>query len=39
MAFIAEMTEERQKEIFPCLINEPVPCIVICQEHARPEVL
>ena len=27
MAFIAEMTEERQKEIFPCLINEEVPCI------------
>ena len=32
MAFIAEMTEERQKEIFPCLINEEVPCIVICKD-------
>ena len=39
MAFIAEMTEERQKEIFPCLINEEVPCIVICKGHAYPEVL
>lgn len=39
MAFIAEMTEERQKEIFPCLINEEVPCIVICKGHACPEVL
>ena len=39
MAFIAEMTEERQKEIFPCLINEEVPCIVICKGHPCPEVL
>lgn len=39
MAFIAEMTEERQKEIFPCLINEEVPCIVICKGHACPDVL
>lgn len=39
MAFIAEMTEERQKEIFPCLINEEVPCILICKGHACPEVL
>ena len=39
MAFIAEMTEERQKEIFPCLINEEVPCILICKGHPCPEVL
>ena len=39
MAFIAEMSEERQKEIFPCLINEEVPCIVICKGHECPKVL
>lgn len=38
-AFIEEMSDERQKEIFPCLINKEVPCIVICKGHECPEIL
>lgn len=38
-AFIAEMTDERQREIFPFLINEEVPCIIICKGHQCPSIL
>lgn len=38
-AFIEEMSDERQKEIFPCLINKEVPCIVICKGHECPPIL
>ena len=33
------MSDERQKEIFPCLINKEVPCIVICKGHECPPIL
>lgn len=38
-AFISEMTVERQKEIFPCIINEETPCIIIAKGNDCPEIL
>lgn len=39
IAFINEMSDERQKEIFPALINDLVPCIVICKGLECPAIL
>ena len=38
-AFISEMTIERQKEIFPCIINEETPCIIIAKGNDCPDIL
>lgn len=39
MAFISEMTIERQREIFPCLMNDEVPCIIIAKGNPCPPIL
>lgn len=39
MAFISEMTKDRQKEIFPCIINEETPCIIISKGNECPPIL
>ena len=39
VAFIEEMSDERQREIFPYLLNEEVPCFVICKGHPCPNIL
>lgn len=39
IAFINEMSDERQNEIFPALINDLVPCIVICKGLECPVIL
>lgn len=38
-AFISEMAIERQKEIFPCIINEETPCIIIAKGNDCPSIL
>lgn len=38
-AFINEMSEERQREIFPFLINDEVPCIIIAKGNECPAIL
>lgn len=39
MAFINEMSDERRQEIFGALLNEELPCIIICKGHKCPEIL
>ncbi|MDD8048622.1 MAG: HPr(Ser) kinase/phosphatase [Thomasclavelia sp.] len=38
-AFIEEMSSTAQKEIFSVLINDDLPCIVICKGHTCPKIL
>ena len=38
-AFINEMSEERQREIFPFLINDEVPCIIVAKGNECPAIL
>lgn len=38
-AFISEMSETRQREIFPFLINDAVPCIIIAKGNECPPIL
>lgn len=37
--FINEMSEERQREIFPFLINDEVPCIIVAKGNECPAIL
>ncbi|MDD3026474.1 MAG: HPr(Ser) kinase/phosphatase [Erysipelotrichaceae bacterium] len=39
MAFISEMTVERQKEIFPKLLHDQTPCVIICKGYTCPPIL
>ncbi len=39
MAFISEMSVERQKEIFPQLLHEETPCMIICKGNTCPPIL
>lgn len=38
-AFISEMSEARQREIFPFLVNDEVPCIIIAKGNECPPIL
>lgn len=38
-AFIEEMTDERQKEIFPCILDDETPCIIIAKDNPCPPIL
>lgn len=33
------MSEERQREIFPFLINDEVPCIIVAKGNECPAIL
>ncbi len=39
MAFISEMTVDRQKEIFPKLLHDETPCVIICKGYTCPPIL
>lgn len=39
MAFINEMNDDRRQEIFSALLNEELPCIIICKGHKCPNIL
>ncbi len=38
-AFIAEMSQQRQKEIFPTILNDKTPCIIIAKGNDCPAIL
>lgn len=39
MAFISEMTTQRQMEIFPKLLHDQTPCVIICKGYTCPPIL
>lgn len=39
IAFISEMSEERQREIFPTLTNDETPGLIICRGYECPPIL
>lgn len=38
-AFIEEMSDARQKEIFPCILDDETPCIIIAKGNSCPPIL